>query len=370
VGSGFIVDRSGLIATNRHVVEDGIAVFVYTQDGVRYQADIVGMTTKADIALLRIHAGKDLPAVTFADSDKVRVGDSVIAIGSPYGFNNSVTAGVVSAVNRDIQDGPFDDFIQTDAAINHGNSGGPLFNLSGQLIGMNTALFGPTTASSGLGFSIPGNDLKFVVGRLAETGKIHAGMLPIRAQNVTWMLEQATGAQTLKGALVISVGPGAEGKIQPGDVVTAFDGQPVQDPRDLARKAVQTPVGTDVALEVFRDGKTRTVHFTIQPWPEAKLPPPLDLSHWQLGLHLAPAPKGGSAGGAGGMIITAVDPTGTAAASGLQKGDVVLRVQQEVASSPDQTLHVLEAMHAKQQPFAMALIRRGDTTAWVSVVVP
>jgi serine protease Do len=358
VGSGFVIDPSGLIATNRHVVEHGLSIFVFTPDGVRYAADLVGMTVKADIALLRIHPPQPLAAVTFADSDAVRVGDPVVAIGSPYGFNNTVTAGVVSAVNRDIFDGPFDDFIQTDAAINHGNSGGPLFNLAGQVIGMNSALYGPTAASSGLGFAIPANDLRFVFDRLQRTGRVGAGMLPIRAQQVTWMIAQAVGLTDLNGALVDAADPSLRGEIRPGDVVLTFNGEAVLDPRDLARKVLRVAIGNAASVEVLRDGTRQTAHVTVQGWPDAKLPHG-DPSQRHLGVEFVAAP--------GGVTVASVDPTGTAADSGIERGDLVLRVQQTEASNPAQALR---ALTATDRPFALALIKRGDVLAWLPIAVP
>jgi serine protease Do len=369
VGSGFVIDPKGLIATNRHVVEQAGSIFVYTPDGARFPAELVGMTVKADIALIRIHASTNLSAVSFADSDKVRIGDAAVAIGSPYGFNNTVTAGVVSAVNRDIFDSPFDDYIQTDAAINHGNSGGPLFNLAGQVIGMNTALFGPTTGSSGLGFAIPSNDLRFVLDRLAENGKVRAGMLPVRAQQLTWTIAQAIGVPDLNGALVDAVEPGGDQtlaeKIKPGDLILTFNGQPVLDPRDLARKLVRTPIGSSAMLEVLHSGARQTVQVTIQGWPEATLPRAEAGAHRHLGLRFVPAPVGTP-----GVTVASIDPTGTAADSGIEKGDLILRVQQVAASDPDQVTRALEAVPSTEHAYALALIKRGDVLTWVSVAVP
>jgi serine protease Do len=255
IGSGFIIGPEGFIATNKHVVENSVAVYVATADGVRYKATLAGSTAKADIALLKIDVGRTpLPTVSFGDSDKMQVGDAVIAIGSPFGFDSSVTAGVVSAVNRDIMESPFDDYIQTDAAINHGNSGGPLFNKQGEVIGMNSVLFGPGTGSVGLGFAIPSNDLRFVFDRLMGTGELKAGMLPIRTQQVTWMMQQAINAPGLEGALVAALddegGKKMHGQIKPGDVILAFNGQKVWDPRDadLPRRCAADRACVDPAV--------------------------------------------------------------------------------------------------------------------------
>jgi serine protease Do len=205
LGSGFIIDPSGFIATNKHVVLDATSIFVVAADGVRYKASVVGMPSKSDMALLRIDAGRPLPIVQFGNSDKMRVGDTVIAIGSPFGLDNTVTAGILSAVNRDIMESPFDDYLQTDAAINHGNSGGPLFNLAGEVVGMNSIIIAPGTGSVGLGFAIPSSDLQFVFDRLKKTGHVQAGMLPIFTQPVTYMLHLALDTPDLHGALISTV---------------------------------------------------------------------------------------------------------------------------------------------------------------------
>ena len=274
LGSGFIIAASGFIATNKHVVNGAISVFVVTAGGVRYPATVVGMAGKADMALLRIDAGHELPFVQFGDSDKMHPGDRVIAIGSPFGFDTSVSTGIISAVNRDIMESPFDAYLQTDAAINHGNSGGPLFNMSGEVIGMTSVIFSPDPASAGVGFAEPSNDLQFVFDRLMETGAIKAGMLPIRTQHVTWMLQQAIDAPDLTGAMVVSTidndNTRLQGKIVPGDVIRTFNGEKILNPRDLTRKVARSAPGSDVVLGLYRSGALEFVHVTIEAWPEAE----------------------------------------------------------------------------------------------------
>ena len=369
IGSGFIIDPAGYIATNKHVVEDGASVFVMTSDGVRYQASIVGMPGKADMALLRIYAGHPLPSVTFGDSDKVHVGDTVIAIGSPFGFDNTATSGIVSAVNRDIMESPFDDYIQTDAAINHGNSGGPLFNTHGEVIGMNSVIFSPSTGSSGLGFALPSSEMQFIFGRLMKTGEVHAGMLPIHTQQVTWMLKQALDTPDLTGALVTLVHDKDDkmmhGEIQPGDVVMTFNGEKVWDPRDLARKAAESPIGSDATLEICRGAVRQTVHVTIQAWPEAKPIVLKDDGQRTLGLQLVPAQNDNKA-----VMVASVDPAGTAADSGIQKGDIIVEIQQTLVSDPDQASRLFAQQMENRHHFVAVLVDRDKKLSWIPLAIP
>ncbi len=371
-GSGYIIDPSGYIGTNKHVVDGAIEVFVMTADGVRYPAKVVGITAPADIALLKIDPGhRQLPFVKFGDIDKVHVGDKVVAMGSPFGFDNTVTSGIISALNRNIMESPFDDYIQTDASINHGNSGGPLFNMSGEVIGMNSVIFSPDPASAGIGFAIPSSSLKFVYERLMKTGKINGGMLPIHTQEVTWMLQQALGTPDLLGALVTSVqdphGTMLEGKIVPGDVIRIFNGETVLDPRGLARMAVRSPIGSDAALVITRHGTMETVHVTLQAIPEG-VPPVLDNDGPRtLGLELVSVPQDD---GDRMVRVDSVDPAGTAASSGIQKGDMILEVQQTPVSEPGQALRVFWAQSSLKQRFAAVLVQHQKKLAWMSLAIP
>jgi serine protease Do len=371
VGSGFIIDPSGFIATNRHVVKDASAVFVTTADGIRYQASVVGMPGTVDMALLRIHPAHELPSVTFADSDKVRVGDTVIAIGSPFGFDSSVTSGIVSAVNRDIMESPFDDYIQTDAAINHGNSGGPLFNRQGEVIGMNSVIIAPGTGSVGLGFALPSNELRFVFGRLMKTGEVSAGMLPIHTQQVSWMLKQALNTPDLRGALVPSVHDTGDkmmhGEIKPGDEILKFNGEKVWDPRDLARKAAQAPIGGDAVLEISRIGVHQIAHVTIQRWPEVKATARGENGQKKLGLELVSA---AGENGAPAVTVASVDTSGTAADSGIQKGDIIVQIQQTLVSDPDQAVRLFRAQSSESRDYVAVLVERDKKLWWMPLAIP
>jgi serine protease Do len=371
-GSGYIIDPSGYIGTNKHVIDGAISVFVVTADGVRYPAKVVGMPGEADIALLRINAGRQkLPYVRFGDSDNVRVGDKVFAIGNPFGFDNTVTAGIISARNRDIMESPFDDYLQTDAAINHGNSGGPLFNPAGEVIGMTSVIYSPSRGSSGVGFALPSNSLRFVFDRLMKTGEIRAGMLPVHTQQVSWMLKQALDAPDLLGALVTSVQDDGDtmlqGKVRAGDIVRTFNGRPVLDPRDLARMAMKTPIGGDAALELYRSGAIQIVHVTVQAWPEAK---PLVLDDdgpRTLGLELL---SGLADNGKSNVTVGSVDPNGTAADSGIQKGDIIVEVQQTPVSEPDQALRIFWVQSSLKHRFAAVLVEHDKKLSWMSLAIP
>jgi len=370
-GSGYVIDPAGFIGTNKHVVDGAMSVFVETADGERYTATVVGTPNGADMALLKIDAGRQLPFVRFGNSDEVRVGDRVFAIGSPLGFENTVTSGIISALNRDIMESPFDDYLQTDAAINHGNSGGALFNMSGEVIGMTSVIFSPTTGSIGLGFAIPSSSLQFVFDRLMKTGEVRAGMLPIHAQNITWTLGQALGAPDLRGALVTSVqddaGKMLQGKIKPGDIIRTFNGRPVLDPRDLARMAAKTPIGSDAVLERGRDGVIETVHVTIHAWPEAKPIVLTDDDRRALGLDLISV---NAENGAPIVTVASVDPSGTAANSGIQKGDQVLQVQETPVSDAAQTLHLISAQSSLKRHFAAVLVEHDKKRLWLSLAIP
>jgi len=371
IGSGFAIDASGLIATNRHVVENSISIFVGTANGSRYRARLVGMASKADIALLRIDPGVHLPALTFGDSDKLRAGDTVIAIGSPFGFDNTVTAGVVSNLNRDIMESPFDDYIQTDAAINHGNSGGPLFNMAGEVVGMNSVLFAPGAGSVGVGFAIPSNDLKFVLDRLDKYGEVRGGMLPIRTQQVTGLMADAIGIPTAGGALIAGLEREADrmnGEIQVGDVITRFNNEPIADPRDLARKAAWAPVPGKAVLAIYRDGKVMSVEVPILPM-EGTAPRSDPNAHHakSLGLRFTAIPGGRPEDG---VMLEDVDMMGSAADSGLRKGDVVMKIQQQTVSTPGQALKVLQSRIEAKKGFAALLVKRDDKPTWMPVALP
>ncbi len=266
LGSGFIIDPKGIVITNNHVIEGADEIIVNLQDGTRLKATLRGRDPKTDLAVLVVKPSRPLPYVEFGDSDKVEVGDWVLAIGNPFGLGGTVTLGIVSARNRDINAGPYDDFIQTDAAINKGNSGGPLFNMKGQVVGVNSAILSPSGGSVGIGFSIPSNLAKKVVAQLVKYGETRRGWLGVRIQTVTEDLAEGLGLKKPMGALVADVtkgGPADRAGLRPRDVIVEFNGVKVEKMRDLPRIVAETPVGAEVVVKILRDGKPLDIKVTL-----------------------------------------------------------------------------------------------------------
>ena len=266
LGSGFIIDASGYVITNNHVVDDADEVTVTLSDKSKYKAKIIGRDKKTDLALLKVEAKKDLPFVALGDSDAMRVGDWVIAIGNPYGLGGSVTQGIISARQRSINAGPFDDFLQTDASINRGNSGGPLFNLKGEVIGINTAIFSPSGGSIGIGFAIPTALAKPVIDQLKQFGKTHRGWLGVKIQEVSEEAAESVGLAKQMGALVLEVSKGSPADkvgLKAGDVITAFDGKDIKEMRFLPRMVAETKIGKTVPVTYWRGNASKTVDITI-----------------------------------------------------------------------------------------------------------
>src|SRR6266849_5502738 len=258
LGSGFIIDPSGIVVTNNHVISEADEVTVILNDGTRLKAEIIGKDQKTDLALLRVKPDKPLKAVKFGDSEKLRLGEWVIAIGNPFSLGGSVTAGIVSARNRDINSGPYDNYIQTDAAINRGNSGGPLFNLEGEVVGINTAIISPSGGSIGIGFAVPSKTALAVIDQLKNFGETRRGWLGVRIQQVTDEIADSLGIKPARGALVAGIdekGPAKPAGIEPGDVIVKFDGKDIKEMLDLPRIVADTPVGKDVPVIIVRKGK-------------------------------------------------------------------------------------------------------------------
>jgi serine protease Do len=381
LGSGFIIDPSGYIVTNNHVIEDSDQITVALQDGTQMAAKVVGRDTKTDLALLKVISKKPLPATKFGDSDKARVGDWVIAIGDPFGIGSTVTAGIVSARNRNINAGPYDDFIQTDAPINKGNSGGPLFDMDGNVIGINSAIFSPSGGSVGIGFAIPANLAREVIGQLRQFGIARRGWIGVRIQPVTQEIAEGLGLPTTQGALVNSVtggGPAAKAGLINGDLVTGFDGKPVIDDRSLPRIVADTPVGKTVSMDVLRKGRKQTMKITVQKLaddakvdkpvkaPPAPQPGKNQSKLTQLGLSLGlldqPARAKFKIGAAvQGVVVTAVEAGSAAGDKNLHPGDVIVEVGGQAVKTPDDVAKRVDADAKAGKNSALMLINRdGD----------
>jgi len=379
LGSGFIIDPSGLVVTNHHVIDNADQITVTLQDGTNFKAEVVGQDTKMDLALLRIKSDKPLPALKFGDSDKIRVGDWVLAIGNPFGLGGSVTAGILSARARDINSGPYDDFLQTDASINRGNSGGPMFDMDGDVIGINTAIYSPSGGSIGIGFAIPSNLAKPVLDQLKEYGHPRRGWLGVNIQNVTDEIAESLGLDKPKGALIASVhegGPAQVAGIQPGDVVLMFDGKPIDDMRQLPLMVAETPIDKTVKVMVWRKrnevdldvkvGELKEDNQVATNAPKQEKPAPPVNAVKALGLSLANLTpelreRYGLANDVSGVVITDVDNGGPSADKGMRAGDVVVEVAQDDVKTTDQILSkVDEAKKAGRKSVLLLVDRQGD----------
>ena len=367
VGSGFIVDASGLIVTSHHVVKGADAVTVTLQDGQRLEAQVAGVDPKTDLALIEVDAGEPLPVVGFGDSDRTRVGDWVVAVGNPFGLGGTVTAGIVSSRGRDIGSGPYDDFLQIDAPINRGNSGGPLFDRSGRVVGVNTAIFSPTGGNVGIGFAIPANVAKSVVESLRTDGRVDRGWLGVRIQHVDETLAEALGLEDAKGALVASVmedGPAHAAGLRPGDVILSFDGRPLETMKDLPRIVAEVDSGARVEMDVWRDGTRKALTATIGTQERnlraaAAVP---DGDGVKLGVMLAPRGEPGKAG----VTIAEVAPGSPAARNGLRPGDVIVRAGSAAVNAPGDVAGAVRSAASEDKP-VLLLVERGDRRRYVAI---
>jgi serine protease Do len=396
LGSGFVIDPSGLIVTNNHVIEGADQISVTFNDGSTLPAKVIGHDTKVDVALLKVKAKAPLPFTRFGDSDKARVGEWVMAIGNPFGLGGSVTAGIISARNRDINAGPYDDFIQTDAPINRGNSGGPLFNMQGEVIGVNSAIYSPSGGSVGIAFAIPSAMVKGVVAQLRQFGEMHRGWLGVRIQQVTDDIALSLGLKSAKGALIAGVtpnGPAAKGGIMNGDLVLAFDSKPVADNRALPRMVADEPVGKTVPMEVWRKGARKILQVTlgrlqdvadksngddmgaqttVKPQPSKAQTPAAKRPASRLGAALAPLnPQLRShyhiANNVQGVVVTDVDDDSPAADKNIEPGDVIVEVAQEPVKTPADVTAKLEAAAKGARNMVLLLVSRGGELTFVAV---
>jgi len=387
LGSGFVFDPSGYIVTNNHVIEGADQITVNFNDGSSLPADIVGRDSKTDLALLRVKPKTALTAARFGNSETARVGDWVIAIGNPFGLGGSVTAGIVSARNRDIAAGPYDDFIQTDAPINRGNSGGPLFNMDGEVIGVNSAIYSPTGGSVGIGFAIPSSLARDVIAQLRRFGETRRGWLGVRIQEVTEEIAESLGLAQAKGALIAGLtegGPAAKAGMQNGDLVVLFDGKAVADSRALPRMVADTPVGKAVAVEVVRKGQRRSFMVTLGRLEEADEkvaaaePPsamPPVAKHQELtrlGLSLAPLTpdlrrRYTIATDVQGVVVTDVEADSPAGEKNIRSGDVIVEVAQEPVKTPDEVMQKVNAYARADKKVVLLLVNRAGALTFVAV---
>lgn len=375
-GSGFIISADGYVVTNNHVVDGAAEVDVTLTDGKEYTAKVIGADSRTDVALLKIDGKSDLPWVKLSDTVP-RVGDWVIAVGNPFGLGGTVTAGIVSARGRDIGSGPYDDFVQIDAPINRGNSGGPTFDLSGNVIGMNTAIVSPSGGNVGIAFAIPSETVKTVVDQLRQSGSVARGYIGVQIQPVTDDLASGLGLNTAEGALVAQVQPdtpGAKAGLKSGDVVTKLNGEPVKDARDLSRKIGMMKPGTSVALAVVRDGKTMNLDVKLEQLPGEQQTASLNDNGApghdvpRLGLQLAPA-KSVKGAGADGVVVTEVDPNGPAAARGIRSGDVILDVGGKAVSSPADVRDGLAAAKTENRKAVLMRVKGEQGVRFVAIAI-
>ncbi|HEY2385635.1 MAG TPA: DegQ family serine endoprotease [Candidatus Binatia bacterium] len=372
LGSGFIVATDGEILTNNHVVENADEIIVRLDNGKEYKATLLGKDAKTDIALLRIENVSDLKAVTLGDSDSLRVGEWVMAIGNPFGLDHTVTSGIVSAKGRFIGAGNYDDYIQTDAAINPGNSGGPLLNLRGEVVGINSAIFSRTGGNIGIGFAVPINIAKELVPQLKDKGKVTRGWLGVLIQKITPDIAQSLGIDEAHGALVADVvkdGPALAAGLKVGDVIVEFDGHPVHDSNELPLMVARTPIGKTVSVKVLRDKDTKDMSVTIAELKDEDLASAGKAEGEKLGLTVQTlTPEIAQDLGVTdvkGVVVTAVESGGAAEDAGLRRGDIILEVNRQAIEDVGEYRKQIQA--ADKTRNVLFLVRRGDNTIFLAV---
>lgn len=375
-GSGFIISSDGYVVTNYHVVENATDVSVTLDDGKDLPAKIVGTDKKTDLALLKITEGGNYPHVDFAKSVP-RVGDWVIAVGNPFGLGGTVTAGIISARGRDIGASPYDDFLQIDAPVNRGNSGGPTFNSQGQVVGVNTAIFSPSGGSVGIGFAIPAETVQTVVAALKEKGVVARGWIGVQIQPVTQEIADSMGLKSPKGALVAEATPGSpasQAGIKSGDVILGIDGERIDGPRELAKKVAALGPGNKADLIYWHDGSEKTVSVKLGSMPEEKearvWPSPAQSNDVfkGLGLTLAPAASVQGAGNQG-VVVADIDPDGAAAQKGMQVGDVILEAGGRAVSKPADVAAALADAKKDNRKAVLLRVKSNDGTHFVAIAV-
>jgi serine protease Do len=386
-GSGFIVDPSGIIVTNRHVIDGAFHVKVIFHNGDETNANVVAIAPMIDLAVLKVNAGSPLAALKWGDSRKLRVGDAVLAIGNPLGFGMSVSAGIVSALNRDVQDTPFDNYIQTDAAINRGNSGGPLVNLDGKVVGVDTALINPNDAGGfiGIGLAIPAETAKFVVHYLLNPNRHKPGWIGAKLQDLTPDLAKAVGFAGAKGSIIAAVDPGGPASVaslQPGDVLSAIGQTKLTDSRAFMRTIVQMPVGEPARLTVWRDGKEQVISATVAEWPHvmpeggtaSNMAKAMDQEAPDPGLQLVPLTDGarkqyGLDEKLKGALVASVEFNCEARDLGVVPGDVIMATLESPITAPDDVHRAIQVAHEQHRPFLALLVQGEGGVRWVSLSI-
>jgi serine protease Do len=375
-GSGFFISSDGYAVTNNHVVEGAEKVEVTTDDGKIYSAKVIGTDARTDLALIKVEGGSDFPFAKLA-AGKPRIGDWVLAVGNPFGLGGTVTAGIVSASGRDIGNGPYDDFIQIDAPVNKGNSGGPAFDMQGEVVGVNTAIYSPSGGSVGIAFSIPASTVKTIVAQLRDKGTVNRGWIGVQIQPVTQDIANSLGLKKAEGALVAEPqanGPAAKAGIEAGDVITAVNGQQVKDARELARTIGGIEPGQVVKLDVLHNGKDAVVNLTLGELPNAHVAeantgdasPTQGTQVPKLGMSIAPA---NSVAGAGktGVVVTNVDPSGAAAEHGFKEGDVIIEVAGKRVANAADVGDAIKSARSDNKNNVLMRIRSGDASHYVAL---
>jgi serine protease Do len=391
VGSGFVIDPSGTIVTNYHVVENAYEIAVGFSDGTVLPGKTLHASRLADLALIKVEPKHPLPAAQWGDSTKLQVGDQVFAAGNPFGIGLSVSSGIVSGLNRDIQNSPYDDLIQTDATINHGNSGGPLFDMQGNVVGVDSAIISPTAGSAGIGFAVPSSTAKFVFDRLEKYGWIRPAWIGIKLQRVTPDLALAMGMDRADGSIVAWVLPGSPSEkagLKIGDVVLRFNDQEPTDDRALLRDIAHTTVGDTITFTIQRDNAQLTVPVKVAEWPRDQWDQrdapsmqaiPKDVIPANLGVTVAPIPQAQKVGlGLGpdvaGVVVTGIAANSDATRRGLAKGDVILRVRDKSVATPADMQSAIDAARAEKRRYVMVLvlpkIRQVPGPTWLSLALP
>ena len=369
-GSGFFITPDGYVVTNNHVVENAIEVTLTTDDGKTVDAKIIGRDPKTDLALLKTVESGPFPTVSFANNSP-RVGDWVVAVGNPFGLGGTVTAGIVSARGRDIGSGPYDDYLQIDAPVNRGNSGGPTFNLNGEVVGVNTAIYSPSGGSVGIAFAIPSETVSSVIGSLKDGGSVARGYLGVQIQPVTANIAESLGLKGTKGALVAEAQPGtpaAEAGLKPGDTITEVNGEIMASPREVSRRISQVKPGESANITFIRNGKELTATVKLAAIPEQKIaaadPAAVVKASPAFGLTLAPS-KDGS-----GVLVTDVDPSGVGYEQGMQKGDVILEIGGKPVVKPAEVRSAIDEARKDGRKAIILRVKNEETTRFVALAFP